>query len=381
MPDPIIPGFQEKEKHALLAAIVNFSNDAIISVTQEGTVITWNAAAEQLSGYTEGEAAGKHISLFLTGSGIEKKEGTTVKEVTVYEQSMNNIVAVKTKDNRYISVSCTVSPVKDNTGAVAGTSLILRRFSDTPDAQAHKDHIQHEIKLLGSRLDELVAAASHELKTPLTTLKCSLQLLNKIIPPDEKGTPMITSCLSQVDRTTSLINHLEVFSEMLTTLQLHPETFELGGLIREVVAPFEEGNHRFTFADSKALWLTADRDGIRQVLISLLENAVKYTPAGGTIGVDMTEEVDAVVVSVKDSGIGIDMGNAEKIFSPFYRAAGTEDPDPGPGMGLYISREIIRLHSGTICVQSEPGEGSLFTFTVPKREHADAIPADNPPND
>ncbi len=366
MPGPIITdALQEKEKYALLASIVNSCNNAIISITSKGSVISWNPAAEKLFGYTANEITGKHISLLFPEAPDPGGDSTAAPIIKENEQDQENIKLGKTKGNRLIPLSCFISPVKNDTGTIIGTSIIIRHISEKTNALSQKNYLHNEIKILGSKLDELVAAASHELKTPLTTLKCSLQILKKFIPLDEKGHRVVEGCLHQVDRTTFLVNILQEFSRTITSLQLHPEEFELGGLIKESIGLLKnETGHSFKFGTSNPVLLHADRYHIGQVLISLLKNAVKYSPAGASIEVDITEEMDTATVSVKDHGIGIDKENHDRIFTPFYRAAGSADP--GSGMDLYISREIIHRHKGTIHIESEPGRGSLFSFTIPK---------------
>lgn len=359
--------FHAEEKQALLAAIVNSSDDAIISKTLKGIITSWNTAAEKVFGYTEREAIGKHISLIIPEDRLSE-EDFIISEITRGKQIQHFETIRKTKGNQLIPISLSISPIKSSSGAIIGASKIARDISEKIRIQQEKEQLYNEVKILSTRKDEFIAAVTHELKTPITTLSGSLQVLKRYITIDERGLLIVERCMHQVDKVTLLINDLLDFSRSQTgLLQLRLATFDLAELIHESIDFFrEEGVHSFLFEEQKPVLLKADRLRIEQVLINLLGNAVKYSPGGGIISIAVKEEDNTVVVSVKDEGIGIDKDCLDKMFTRFYRAVASDYNIPGLGMGLYISKEIIARHNGSISVESEVGKGSLFRFTLPK---------------
>jgi two-component system, OmpR family, sensor kinase len=227
-----------------------------------------------------------------------------------------------------------------------------------------------------SALHRFTAEASHELKTPLMVLRAGVEraLRNPRTPPES---------LQALDESLDQINWMaELLDSLLTLaradegrLPLAMEDFDL----RDLVA--EASETASMLAESSGLTVTsaipetpvpfhADRNRIRQLLLNLVTNAVKYTPAGGEISLGLQPQPDAVVLTVADTGIGIAAGDLPHIFDRFWRA----DParsrvgeSPGTGLGLAITKWVAEAHGGTIIVQSRPGRGTLFTVTVPRR--------------
>ncbi|GAB3424931.1 PAS domain S-box protein [Niabella aquatica] len=355
-----------EEKQNILAAIVNNSDDAIISKTLQGIITSWNKAAEIFFEYTESEAVGKHISLIIPPDRYEE-ETHIINEIC----KGNNVSHFETfrvsKSGKLIPISLTISPVLNDKGEVIGASKIARDISEKIKIQQEKDHLYNEVKILSNKKDEFIAAVTHELKTPVTALSGSLQILKRYIPLDDKGLLIVERCLKQVDKVCMLINDLLDFSRAQAgLLQLRMEPFDLAELIKESIDFFkDETNHTFKLDCIKAVWLKADRLRIEQVLVNLLGNAVKYSPDGGVVEVIVKEQAGTVSVSVKDDGIGIDKESLDKMFTRFYRAVSNSSNIPGLGMGLYISKEIISRHNGAIHVESKAGKGSIFSFTLP----------------
>ncbi len=372
MPETIkINIFPEEDKQALLAAIVNSSDDAIISKTLEGIITSWNTAAEKVFGYTEHEAMGQHISLIIPEDRLSE-EDFIISEISSGARIQHFETIRKTKSNQLVPISLCISPIKNSSGAIIGASKIARDISEKIRIQQEKEELYNEVKILSTKKDEFISAVTHELKTPITTLSGSLQILKKYMPIDERGLLIVGRCMHQVNKVTLLINDLSDFSRSQSgMLQLRPETFDLVELMNETIDFFQnEPTHTFLFETGHSILLQADRLRIEQVLINLLGNAVKYSPGGGTISISIKEEHNTVTVSVKDEGIGIDETCMDKIFTRFYRAVANDYNIPGLGMGLYISKEIITRHNGIISVESEVGKGSIFSFTLSREPQA-----------
>lgn len=231
-----------------------------------------------------------------------------------------------------------------------------------------------EEKELERRKDDFVNMASHELKTPITSMKLYIDLLISRIKEsgDEHAMKTLGSIKKQTEKLQELVSDLLDVSRIQTgKLQFSKEEFELGDLIQETIDILGETTRKQTleFKIKSPITVYADRFRIYQVLTNLITNAIKYSPAGSTITIDVKKMKDKALISVADQGIGIEKDQQKKIFERLYQVSDPyEKTFPGLGMGLYISKEIIRRHRGTIWVESQKGKGSTFYFTLPLKK-------------
>ncbi len=524
-----------EEKQAILSAIVESSDDAIISKGLDGVITSWNAGAEKIFGYTEHEVIGKHVSILIPPS-LQSEEDVIISNI----RNGNKVDHYQTerlhKSGRKINVSLTVSPVRDNQGRVTGASKIARDITDllltekkirqnaerlsilnavgkviseklevksvlqhVTDAvtnvtgaafgaffynaineqgeayklytlsgapreafenlgmpritaifeptfggkgvvrvddirkdprygwnepyrgmpeghlpvvsylaapvhsssgavigglflghpepgvftEEHEDLVKsissqaavaldnskllEDVKALSAKKDEFIALASHELKTPLTTIKGYLQLLERR-EKDETGKIFINKTLTQVDKLNDLISDLLDVSRVQSgKLPLNTETFDMRQLVLEVIETMHYTNktHHVNFNNkAKSILIKADKRRIEQALINLLSNAVKYSPNADEVSLELETDNENVTVRIKDEGIGLTPVQQHKIFTRFYRAEGNSNI-AGLGLGLYLTKEIIERHNGTIGFNSKPGQGSEFYFSLP----------------
>jgi two-component system CheB/CheR fusion protein len=226
--------------------------------------------------------------------------------------------------------------------------------------------------------NNFIAMASHELKTPITSIKGYVQLLLNAFNREKEDKPLppllVRSSLLSVDkqiaRLTRLISELLDLSKIETgTLELKKEKFSLNELAIETVEDilYTNTRHKINLYHDVHGYVQGDKDRIGQVMINFLTNAVKYSPDSDKIDVTIHKTSDGeIAFSVKDHGIGIDKEEQMKIFERFYRAKGKEEQTyPGFGIGLFIAKEFIQKHGGKLMVKSEKGKGSIFTFTLP----------------
>lgn len=219
--------------------------------------------------------------------------------------------------------------------------------------------------------DFFISMASHELKTPITSIKGYIQILQTMYAESEDS--MLVKSLSrvhlQIEKLTTLIGDMLDVSKIRSgNLSFQKHVFDINVLIKDVIEEIEMTNpeNKIIFITGKELPVFGDRERIGQVLINLMTNAIKYSIKRGDIIITSESLQKNVLVSVKDEGIGIDRTYQEKIFERFYRVEGkSEKTFPGFGIGLYIAAEIIKGHKGNIGVQSEPGNGSVFYFSLP----------------
>ena len=228
--------------------------------------------------------------------------------------------------------------------------------------------LYEEIKTLNAKKDEFIGLASHELKTPLTSITAYLQVLARS-QTDESDRNFVTKSINQVNKLSALVSDLLDVSKIEAgKLQLAHESFDLRDLLNESIELIELSHreHRITLNTSiEHLIVQGDPQRIEQVLINLMTNAIKYAPSSFDIDISFECTENAVKIGVKDKGIGLQTDNLEQIFSRFYRVDGLSPHMSGLGIGLYISREIIERHNGKIWVESDYGHGSTFWFTLP----------------
>src|SRR6266852_5193896 len=460
-----------------LAAIVESSDDAIIGKNLEGIVTSWNAAAERMYGYSAEEIVGKPITLLFAP---DRQDAMNLQFTQIMArirrgERVDHYETIRLrKDGTRLTVSVTVSPIKDSTGSIIGASAIARditehkrleakfrrlfdsnligvfvsdfagTFLDANDAfldllgytreevlagtmqrdalnpsEFHylsqnavkalqetgasgtyeKEYLHKSGKLvpvlvavtrieqtetcmgfvldisaskeLDKRKDEFISMASHELKTPVTSLKGFLGLLQRrlTLQRDEKALHYLARMDAQVNRLTKLINDLLDLSNMQTgQLVYREERFDLDTQVQEIVENVQETTqtHHLQFEGQTQAEVFGDRDRIGQVLINLLNNAIKYSPQGDRVLVRVAISQNKALVSVQDFGIGIAKEHQHKIFERFYQVTDAEEKTyPGLGIGLYISYEIVKRHGGQMWVESKKGEGASFYFTLP----------------
>lgn len=220
------------------------------------------------------------------------------------------------------------------------------------------------------RKDDFLSIASHELKTPLTTIKGLVQLLQRM-PPEGSSSKYLSTLEkvgTYVDRLNNLITELLDTSKIQSgNIELHNEPFNINKTVRDTVENLALATPDYTInldGNSEAVIL-GDELQISQVVNNLISNAIKYSPGSNTIDVHVNRVGDFVKISVTDYGMGISSQDKAKIFERFFRARDIQKKFPGLGIGLYISHEIIANHKGTLWVESEIGKGSTFSFTLP----------------
>lgn len=229
---------------------------------------------------------------------------------------------------------------------------------------------QQETKQLMQKKDEFMAIASHELKTPITTVKASLQLLERLTEErtDAAVQSFITKASKQVDKLNQLVSDLlDVTKIHAGKMQLIAQPFELSEVIDDcIVFGKAQASHNVVVKGKIDIRLKADKHRLEQVMCNLLSNALKYSPGADKVVIEITEQADDLTIAVTDFGIGIEQEKLPYVFDRFFRVSESSMRFAGLGMGLYITREIIERHGGELSVSSEVGKGSTFQFTIPK---------------
>jgi PAS domain S-box-containing protein len=375
---------------ALLAAIVDSSEDAIISKTLESIITSWNPAAERMFGYLAGEVIGKPITIIIP----EDRLGEEVEVLRRLRlgQSIEHYETVRLrKDGSPIAISLTVSPVRDRSGAIVGASKVARDITDRRRAEEERalllarEHAARTKAEEASRLkDEFLATLSHELRTPLTSITGWVRMLRQ-------GTldgPSTEHALEVVDRNANALTRLvedilDISSITMGRFRLESAPVELPAIVQAAVDAVRHAAAakaiRLSVAIDRAVRpVLGDAGRLQQVVWNLLSNAVKFTPHGGQVDVAVAPSGSHTEIRVRDTGEGIAPEFVPRLFDRFSQQdASTTRRHGGLGMGLAIVRHLVDLHGGTVRAESAgPGHGATFTVRLPQLPGAPAGIAD-----
>lgn len=359
---------QGEKKQAMLAAIIECSEDAIISKGLDGLITSWNQGAEKLFGYTEKEVLGRHISLLIPKERLEE-ENLIIDRVR-NNKNIEHFETVRiTKNGKSVPISLTVSPIRDQKGRIIGASKIARDISIQKQSEAQLQKLYDDIQTMNSRKDEFIGMASHELKTPVTSIDAFLQLVQRSLKLEDREKELVFKARNQVSKLISLIADLLDVTKIQTGKLPYTFTnFDFNDLLKEVVEVMQQ-NHPTQEINlnhpAGMLQIYGDKQRLEQVIINLLSNAIKYAPNTKKIRVAVQNAPHHLQLSVQDFGPGIDLPEQEHIFSRFYQIKKPNGNSSGLGIGLYISKEIIDRHQGQIWVESSPGKGATFSFKLP----------------
>jgi PAS domain S-box-containing protein len=227
------------------------------------------------------------------------------------------------------------------------------------------------LKELERQKDDFISMASHELKTPVTSMKGFVSLLARHATKqgDEKAQHYLTRIDNQLNRLTRLVSDLLDISKMQSgKLTYQEELVDLTLLVKETIENVQEttNTHQIVLENAEQVMVSGDRDRLGQVLINLITNAIKYSPQANRVIVHISADTHNAIVSIQDFGIGIADVHHQKVFDQFYQVTGVEGKTyPGLGIGLYIAQEIVKRHHGRIHVESVKDAGSTFYFTLP----------------
>ena len=339
-----------EERDARLAAIIQDSDDAIITKRMDGIITSWNPAAERLFGYRADEAIGMPISAIMPPE--MEDEFPNIMQRLAQGEHIDHYETVRyAKSGRLIDVSVSIAPIRNSAGRIVGASDITRDIS--------------ERRALERKQREFLAMVAHDLRSPLTSIKGFAQLMQRREAYSSTG---IAAILNQVQ----LIEHLVEDVLEITRLDENRQNitfapFDLSALLRTII----DRTQALMPSERIALHVPDDRVAgtwdilrIEQALGNVISNAVKYAPTG-PIDVTLTPATDHVAISVRDRGHGIAAENLPRVFERFYRVPGEPSNVRGVGLGLTITRTLIEAHGGSVAIDSTPGEGTTVTIALP----------------
>ncbi|HEY9856125.1 MAG TPA: ATP-binding protein [Stenomitos sp.] len=360
------------ERLQMEAILANIAEGLIVA-DGTGRILRLNPTACELLEFDAEEVLGTRPSpptgTFSRLDGEPVPEGATPLARALAGEIQRHVVLRYHGPTTERILSFSAAPIMNPQGEVQMAVAILQDLSELDEVQ----RAYAELQLLEQRKAEFLNAVSHELRTPLTAIIGYAEFLDEGIAGSlsEPQREFVAQILSGTDRLMRLINDLLDFARLEAgAFRLDIGAVEYGPLVERTVSSVEP------LAMRKGLSLevevspaipdvTADPERIAQILLNLLSNAVKFTPEGGQVCVRAWIEGESVVTEVSDTGVGLSPEARDRIFSKFYRAPESSKTVPGTGLGLAITKGLVEAHGGSISVQSTPGVGSTFRFTLP----------------
>ena len=345
-----------------LAAIVDSTTDAVIGKTLDGTIISWNRGAEHIYGYAADEVVGKPISILIPAERGDELPSILAR-IARGERIDHYLTKRLRKDGRVIDISVTISPVRDAAGTIIGASAIAR------DVSAQEALTKEAIRIR----EEFISVAAHELRTPLTTLYARLQLIERRLGRAERDPAAVlrdfTLVRQAADRLKTLIDRLLDISRIRSgQLQVERQSTDIAAMIESVALMLAETSARqiavLASDPPESYRMAVDGMRIEEVVVNLVDNAVKYSPRDTPIDIELSSTSDAIRIAVRDRGPGIEIADRTRIFEPFHRSSPTGVP--GVGLGLHIAKQIVELHGGALTVETPADGGSRFVVTIPR---------------
>lgn len=309
---------------------------------------------EKMTGYTPEEMEDSKKANLLIHSKDRRKVSDRYKEMM--KTGVGGIFRARwvSKKGKIMWVESHTFVVKNEKGKAIGMRGVSMDITDRVEIEKRKD--------------EFISMASHELKTPLTSMKVFSHLLEKKLNNSEEANPYLSRMDEQINKLTNLVNDLLDISKIQAgKLEIRKQEISLKDFLEESIKEMELiTNEQIIVGKVDDVMITADKDRLSQVLMNLISNAIKYSPPGTPVEVRAVVENNDIVFAVSDKGFGISKEHQGKIFDRFYRVYDHVDRTyPGLGMGLYISDQIVRRHNGSMWLDSEKGKGSTFYFSVP----------------
>jgi PAS domain S-box-containing protein len=381
--DGVISSSHAADARALLAAVVESSDDVIITKTLQGTITSWNAAATRVFGYTAAQAIGQPITMLIPKDRLDE-ERHIIASLRAGRRIEHYETVRITKDGNLIDVAVTISPLRNQAGEVVGASKILRDITDRrrtertlQDLHSERDRLleseraaRSQAEHLSATKDEFLALLSHELRTPLSAILGWTQLLRRKPTTASDLANGLEVIERNVRAQTQLVEDLLDLSRIISgqmrldVQPIMPYTSVQGAVESARPAAEARGLRLEAVLDPAAGPVSGDPYRLQQVVWNLVSNGIKFTPKGGRVRVLLERRNSHIDISVADTGIGIDPDFLPHVFERFRQAdSSTTRQYRGLGLGLSIVKHIVELHGGTVSVTSG-GEGSGANFLV-----------------
>ncbi|MED3654422.1 ATP-binding protein [Heyndrickxia sporothermodurans] len=344
------------ENQQKLTGVLTNMVSGVMLINPEGRIVLVNPAMEKIIGSTADQLRGKlHIEAGKSFGLSQLIDQSLKKKIKIHDE-----VQMYYPDQRILDAH--LAPYLGANGEIKGIITVLHDITD--------------IRRLEKMRSEFVANVSHELKTPITSLKGFAEtLLDGAMYDPEIAKSFLTIIHDESERLHRLITDILHLSKIEQhQLPFHPEPLNVTGVIYETIDTIQEEINKkqltIKLPNQKPVIIDAEKDRLQQIILNLVANAVTYTPDKGTIEIGIVEKDDQIELTVKDTGIGISKEELPRIFERFYRVDKARSRNSGgTGLGLAIVKHLVESHHGSIQVDSEEGKGTLFTLTLPKKQN------------
>ncbi|KAB2945127.1 MAG: sensory transduction histidine kinase [Candidatus Methanoperedens nitroreducens] len=361
-----------RESEEKFRLTVQSANDAIILTDSENNIISLNKSAIIMFGYDENEMVGKSFLNLLPKRyketyryGLEwMLSGVSISEKSIEMHGLR-------KNGTEFALDISVASWKTTSGTYQAS--IIRDITDRKRLEEEIIRINLELKMADQIKTQFLSIVSHELRTPITPMKAQLQmnLAGYFGIVTEKQKTSLEMILRNTERLDRLIGDVLDISKLEAgVMKFDKDRANLNEVVRNAIETMrqkaEDKNIELNLKEEKVENIIMDTDRITQVVINLVNNAIKFTRPGGIINVDILKSDKDAIVKIKDTGIGIKKEDQEKLFKPFVQVDSTDTRKfEGTGLGLSICKGIINSHGGKIWIESELSKGSTFQFTIP----------------
>jgi PAS domain S-box-containing protein len=379
---------QVEQALAVFAAIVDSSHDAIISKTLDGIITSWNYGAERLFGYRAEEAIGQPILMLIPPERAGEEPLIIARQKR--GEGVDHIETVRLhKSGERIHVSITLSPIKDSHGRVVGVSKIARDITQRKHTEFEREELlarerqsRHEAESANRVKDEFLATLSHELRTPLTAIMGWTSILQSTELNSEESARGLSTIERNARVQAQLVEDILDVSRVITgKMRLDIQTIDLSLIIEEALnsvlpAARAKNIQLDRVIDETASRASGDPARVRQIIWNLLANAIKFTPNGGRVEVQLRQAGEQVEIIISDNGQGISPEVLPFIFDRFRQADSTSTRRHGGlGLGLAIVRHLAELHGGSAEAISEgEGRGAVFSVKLPYHQVSEPGP-------
>lgn len=343
------------DDETLMTAVLETVKDSVLILTKDLTIIKVNTPFLRTFHIAEDEILNQH--LFKIDNGKWNSMGL--------QNLLKQLIAKNTNIKNYLLEDF---PTRIGKKTLNFDARLLSHNHHTNIILAISDIT--ELRELERRKDDFLSAASHELKTPLTTIMASLQFTQRMLPLNTSDTlkQTLNKTKSYVDKLEHLITDLLDASKIKAgKIELTKQAFDFDAMILDVIKKLQGryNDYYFSIQGAASNYYIGDKLRLEQVILNLLTNSIKFSPANRSVNIHLSRLSDFIKVSITDYGLGVDQQYQKKIFDSFYRVDNVQKQYPGIGIGLYISNQIIKKHKGTLWVESTIGEGATFSFTLP----------------
>jgi len=355
-----------------LAAIVESSDDAIISKDLNGIIRSWNRGAERLFGYRADEIVGKHISTLAAPDRVDEIPDI-LNRIKRGERVDHYETRRRTKDGRILSVSLTVSPIRDASGVIVGASKVARDITERERQEQLLRQANAALARSNADLQQFAYSASHDLQEPLRMVAIYSELLKQEFGErlGPNGNEYIGRTIRGALRMEQLLKDLRAYTLASSAGQEPTEDIDADQILDKALGNLEAAIRENNASISRTALPRVRIHGfqLEQLFQNLIGNSIHYRRSEPPrIHIAAERQGKEWLFSVQDNGIGIDPQYKEQIFGIFQRLQHTVEY-PGTGMGLAICQRIVERAGGRIWVESEPGQGATFFFTVPREEN------------